>query len=57
MVGVARANPRLKSNWIEKHIKKGFTDIFFIDDSPKNIRAVDNLKRKYPNVKIVTKLA
>ena len=57
MVGVAGANPRLKSNWIEKHIKKGFTDIFFIDDSPKNIRAVDNLKRKYPNVKIVTKLA
>ena len=57
VVGVAGANPRLKSNWIEKHIKKGFTDIFFIDDSPKNIRAVDNLKRKYPNVKIVTKLA
>jgi hypothetical protein len=57
VVGVAGANPRLKSDWIEKHIKKGYTDIFFIDDSPKNIRAVSMLKRKYPNTRIVTKLA
>ena len=57
VVGVAGANPKLKSDWIEKHIKKGYTDIFFIDDSPKNIRAVSMLKRKYPNTRIVTKLA
>ena len=31
--------------------------IYFMDDSPKNIRAVDALKRKYPKVKLVTKLA
>ena len=57
VVGVAGANPKLKSDWIEKHIKKGYTDVFFIDDSPKNIRAVNLLKRKYPNTRIVTKLA
>ena len=34
-----------------------FISELFIDDSPKNIRAVDGLKRKYPNIKIVTKLA
>jgi hypothetical protein len=51
VVGVAGAD------WIEKHIKKGYTDVFFIDDSPKNIRAVNLLKRKYPNTRIVTKLA
>ena len=57
VVGVAGANPKLKSDWIEKHIKKVYTDIFFIDDSPKNIRAVSMLKRKYPNTRIVTKHA
>lgn len=56
VVGVAGADPKLKSDWIERHIKKGYTNIFFIDDSPKNIKAVDTLKQKYPNIKIVTKL-
>jgi len=56
VVGVASADPKKKSNWIEKHIKKGYTTIYFADDSAKNIRAVDALKAKYPNVKIKTKL-
>ena len=40
---------------IEKHIKKGYTDIAFMDDSKKNIDAVNRLKSKYPNVRIKTK--
>ena len=57
LIALGFFNILLKSDWIEKHIKKGYTDIFFIDDSSKNIRAVDMLKRKYPNTRIVTKLA
>lgn len=57
VVGVASSDPKKKSDWIERHIKKGYTTIYFVDDSPKNVRAVDALKIKYPNVKIVTKLA
>ena len=40
---------------IENEIKKGYTTIYFMDDSIKNIRAVDALKRKYPNIKLITK--
>jgi hypothetical protein len=57
VVGVASSDPLKKSQWIEKHIRKGYTTIYFVDDSPKNVRAVEALKMKYPNVKIVTKLA
>ena len=57
IVPVAGADPRLKVKFIEDHIKKGYTDIFFLDDSPKNIRAVNALRRKYPNVKIDARIA
>ena len=51
-------NPKDKSDWIEKHIKKGYTDIAFMDDSSKNIRShcADKLKSKYPDVRIKTHL-
>jgi hypothetical protein len=57
MVGLADANPIKKKNYIEKMIKGGYDDIFFIDDSPKNIDAVNQLKRDYPEVIIKTQLA
>lgn len=57
MVGLADSNPEKKSNYIEKMINAGYDDIYFIDDSKKNIDAVNKLKSKYPNVKIVTQLA
>ena len=44
--------PEAKSSWIEDHIKKGYNDIYFVDDSGKNVAAVNNLKKLYPNVKI-----
>jgi tRNA nucleotidyltransferase/poly(A) polymerase len=56
VVALGSNNPQDKADWIEKHIKKGYTDIAFMDDSRKNIAAVDALKSKYPNVRIKTHL-
>ena len=56
VVALGSNNPKDKSDWIEKHIKRGYTDIAFMDDSSKNIKAVDKLKSKYPNVRIKTHL-
>ena len=41
-----------KQIWIEGQIKKGYDDILFLDDSPKNVRVVKQLKRKYPKIKM-----
>lgn len=56
VVALGSNNPQDKADWIEKHIKKGYTDIAFMDDSRKNIAAVDALKSKYPNIRIKTHL-
>tara|TARA_B100000780_G_scaffold278968_1_gene254697 strand:+ start:2970 stop:3491 length:522 start_codon:yes stop_codon:yes gene_type:complete len=56
VVTLGSADPKKKSDYIENEIKKGYTTIYFMDDSPKNIRAVDKLKKKYPSIRIVTKL-
>src|SRR6056300_71952 len=56
-VALASNNPQDKADWIEKHIKKGYTDIAFMDDSIKNVRAVGNLQKKYPDVRIKSVLA
>ena len=47
-------DPMAKANYIEKMINNGATDVEFFDDSHDNIKAVDKLKKKYPNVKIIT---
>ena len=56
VVALGSADPKKKAEWIENHIKKGYSPIYFMDDSHKNIKAVDDLKKKYPDVKIQTKL-
>ena len=56
VVPLGSANPQDKADWIEAEILKGYDPIYFMDDSPKNIKAVDKLKKKYPDKKIVTKL-
>lgn len=33
VVALGSNNPKDKADWIEKHIKKGYTDIAFMDDS------------------------
>ena len=52
VVGVAGSDPKLKSDYIEKEIQKGYTDIFFIDDSLPNVQAIKDLNKKYPDVNI-----
>jgi len=56
VVALGSNNPQDKADWVEKHIKKGYSSIAFMDDSKKNIDVVDKLKKKYPNVEIKTKL-
>jgi len=52
VVALADADPEKKAEWIEDKIKKGYNDVFFIDDSHKNVTAVKKLKEKYPNIKM-----
>jgi len=56
VVALGDGDPQKKSNWIEKQIQKGYSDIEFIDDSIKNIKAVDELKSKYPDITLKTEL-
>lgn len=52
VVALGDSDPQKKADWIEDKIKKGFDDVFFIDDSHKNVSAVGKLKEKYPNIKM-----
>ena len=56
IVALDSSNPKHKSEWIEDKIKSGYDDVVFWDDSPKNIKVVNDLKNKYPKVKIKTQL-
>jgi FMN phosphatase YigB (HAD superfamily) len=57
VVALGDSNPEKKAKYIEDMIKKGYDDVFFIDDSPKNVAAVQKLEREYPNVKFRIQLA
>lgn len=57
VVAIGSSNPMDKAKWIEDQIKKGYDDIYFIDDSAKNIAAVKTLVDKYPDVKMDIELA
>jgi hypothetical protein len=57
VIGVGSSDPKKKSDWIAKHIRKGYTDVFFIDDSPKNVKAVSELQQEFPAARIKTVLA
>jgi len=52
VVALASNDPQDKADWIEDKIKKGYNDVFFIDDSHKNVDAVSKLKEKYQNIKM-----
>lgn len=56
VVPIGSSDPRVKARWIEDQIKKGYDTVYFMDDSPKNIKAVDRMLSRYPYVKSVTKL-
>lgn len=57
VVALGSGNPESKAQWIEHHIQKGYTEIFFTDDSIKNLEAVRALKQKYPYVKLFVRKA
>lgn len=52
VVALGDSDPQKKADWIEDKIKSGYNDVFFIDDSHKNVSAVSKLKEKYPNIKM-----
>lgn len=52
VVALGSSDPQHKADWIEDKIKSGYNDVFFIDDSHKNVQAVGKLKEKYPNIKM-----
>jgi hypothetical protein len=52
VVALGDSDPQKKADWIEEKIKSGYKDVFFIDDSHKNVNAVKQLKNKYPDIKM-----
>ena len=56
VVALGDDNPQKKSNWVKSQIEKGYDDILFFDDSNKNINAVKALGKKYPSIKLNTRL-
>ena len=52
VVALGDSNPQKKADWIQSQIQKGYNDILFLDDSPKNVRVVQQLKQKYPTIKM-----
>ena len=52
VVALGDANPQKKADWIQGQIEKGYDDILFLDDSPKNVNVVKKLKTKYPKIKM-----
>lgn len=52
VVALGDSNPEKKADWIEQQIKeKGYDDVFFVDDSPKNVAAVKSRLKNYPKIK------
>jgi len=57
VIALGNNDPEKKADWIEDRVKDGYDDIFFVDDSPKNIDAVRrrlknyNIKQKIQQVK------
>ena len=52
VVALGDNNPEKKADWIEGKVKdEGYDDVFFVDDSEKNIAAVRKRLKDYPNIK------
>ena len=52
VVALGDNNPEKKADWIEQKVKdEGYDDVFFVDDSLKNVDAVRRRLKSYPNVK------
>lgn len=52
VVALGSGNPQMKADWIEDRIVyDDYDDIYFIDDSIKNVNTVKTMLSKYPNIK------
>ena len=52
VVALGDNNPEKKADWIEQKVKdEEYDDVFFVDDSLKNVDAVRRRLKSYPNVK------
>lgn len=51
VIALGDNNPEKKADWIEDRVKEGYDDVFFVDDSEKNIVAVKKRLKGYPNIK------
>lgn len=52
VVALGDNNPESKADWIEKEIeRKGYDNIYFVDDSAKNVDAVRRRLDKYPSIR------
>ena len=52
VIALGDNNPEKKADWIEAKVKdEGYDDVFFVDDSLKNVDAVRKRLKEYPNVK------
>jgi hypothetical protein len=56
VIPLGDGDPQKKADYIETQIKKGYNPIYFMDDSSKNINAVNRLRKRYPKIKLVTQL-
>ena len=56
VVPVGSSDPKVKADWIERQILKGYDTVYFMDDSPKNTKAVQKMLRRYPKVQSLVKL-
>lgn len=57
IAALGSSDPMAKARYIEKHINDGYTRIAFVDDAPKNVKAVKTLIDKYPQAKLVIRQA
>jgi FMN phosphatase YigB (HAD superfamily) len=51
VIALGDNNPEKKADWIEDRVKEGYDDVFFVDDSEKNVTAVRNRLKAYSDVK------
>jgi len=55
IAALGSSDPMAKARYIEKHIEDGYNRVAFVDDAPKNVKAVKTLIDKHPDAKIVVR--
>ena len=50
VIALGSSDPQDKADWIEQQAQKGWNDIRFMDDSSKNVSAVREMAKNYPDI-------